>query len=178
MVTNSFGCKTSQTQVGWNVIMPVGHLPSLYERTNMICCPSSSYPPETQRALSFSFFQPPTKTSRQIWWVGLGLFSKRDHSLRVKKITVWLIELNVNSLELVFLVTSDTWGDAYTYTKKWKPKAPNEKQNPPPTPQPRHQPTPSSGSLPRNSNSVTRLFCPPDHIGFSAYFSLCLLFFL
>ena len=60
---------------------------------------------------------------------GLGLFSKRDHSLWVK-ITVWLTELNVNSLELVFLVTSNTWRCIHVYQKR-KPKAPGEKQNPP-----------------------------------------------
>lgn len=61
---------------------------------------------------------------------GLRLFFERDHSLQVKEIIVWLTELNINSLRLVFLVISGTCGRIHVYRKRQTPRHPMKSKTP------------------------------------------------
>lgn len=82
--------QTSQTQAGWNVITPVGHLPSLYESTNTICCPLLPTPQKYKEP--FLLASPFSLTQRQArkfdgWWFRFLLWErpltsgKEDYSL-------------------------------------------------------------------------------------------------
>ena len=132
MATNSSGCRPPRHRLAETWSRPrVTCLLFMRART-WSAVPLLPTPPRNTKGPFFPILLSASHKDKQenLMAEGLGLFFERDHSLQVKNIIVWLIELNINCLKLVFLVISGTCGCIHIYQKMQTPRHPVKSKAP------------------------------------------------